>query len=125
MVDAAGHHRADDRLAVPSARFTRARDDIRRERVSFCEYGFHNDHDAGLVGNSGNATEPHLHFHISDGPALGTSTLGAEGIPYALPSFQVVGKCTISAAGLSCTRHAPVTVRGGMPLENQIVVFPK
>ena len=33
----------------------------------------------GLVGNSGNSTEPHLHHQVSNGP----SPLGSEGMPYA------------------------------------------
>ena len=49
----------------------------------------------GLVGNSGNSTEPHLHFHVSDG----VSPLGSEGLPYAL-------------AGMP-----------GMPLQNERVTF--
>ncbi len=37
----------------------------------------------GLLGNSGNSTEPHLHFHLSDG----VSPLGSEGVPYVLESL--------------------------------------
>jgi murein DD-endopeptidase MepM/ murein hydrolase activator NlpD len=77
----------------------------------------------GLVGNSGNSTEPHLHFHMVDGLASGTSTLGAEGVPYALEQFVLAGRCTGLGSG-GCERPAPVTVRGGMPLQNQIVRFP-
>jgi murein DD-endopeptidase len=35
------------------------------------------------VGNSGNSTEPHLHFHVADR----NSPLDSEGVPYALDSF--------------------------------------
>jgi Peptidase family M23 len=38
----------------------------------------------GRVGNSGNSTEPHLHFHVSDA----SSPLGSEGVPYAFDTFQ-------------------------------------
>jgi hypothetical protein len=77
----------------------------------------------GLLGNSGNSTEPHLHFHVSDSPATGTSTLGSEGIPYAFPSFEVIGRCSLTTS-IACTRHAPVTVRNGLPMQNQLVRLP-
>lgn len=78
----------------------------------------------GLVGNSGNSTEPHLHFHVVDGLAAGTSTLGAEGLPYSLSAFDLVGRCQLSNAGIRCSRVAPVTIRNAMPLQNQLVRFP-
>jgi murein DD-endopeptidase MepM/ murein hydrolase activator NlpD len=49
----------------------------------------------GLLGNSGNSTEPHLHFHVSDG----MSPLGSEGLPYTIAGMK------------------------GMPLQNERVTF--
>lgn len=57
----------------------------------------------GLVGNSGNSTAPHLHFHLSDE----NSPLGSEGIPYVFDSFEASG-----------TLH-----RSQLPTRDQIVTF--
>ena len=73
----------------------------------------------GLVGNSGNSTEPHLHFHVSDG----SSPLGSEGVPYAFESLTVVGSC--QSLGGGCTLSAAPTVRHReMPVANELVRFP-
>ena len=72
----------------------------------------------GLVGNSGNSTEPHLHFHISDG----NSPLGSEGVPYRQESFEVVGRCT--TFNLGCQRSAPAAKKGEVPVANLLIRFP-
>lgn len=40
----------------------------------------------GRIGNSGNTSAPHLHFHMMDGPDPNL----AEGVPFAFNSFQVL-----------------------------------
>jgi hypothetical protein len=72
----------------------------------------------GLVGNSGNSTEPHLHFHISDG----TSPLGAEGIPYVQESVEVIGACRRVMA--ECTQLPTAKRVREMPMANQLLRFP-
>jgi len=42
------------------------------------------------VGFSGDSTEPHLHFHVSDSPM----PLEGEGLPYMLNRFRVTGRVT-------------------------------
>jgi murein DD-endopeptidase len=75
-----------------------------------------------LLGNSGNSTEPHVHFQVADGPTF----LSSEGIPYAT-DFEVIGNCGVggSPPAIVCTRHAPTAVKGGVPLMNELVRFPK
>ena len=70
----------------------------------------------GLVGNSGNSTEPHLHFHVSDG----NSPLGSEGLPYIFAAFEVQGKGWgwKPAAGSTPERRA-----NELPLQNQVIRF--
>lgn len=68
----------------------------------------------GFVGNSGNSTEPHLHFHICDA----NSVLSCEGLPYALPSFEVQGRWKLDP------KEAPIKREMEIPVQSEIVRFP-
>ena len=42
----------------------------------------------GKLGNSGNTSAPHLHFHIVNSP----SVLGSDGLPYVIDKFDFAGQ---------------------------------
>lgn len=46
----------------------------------------------GKLGNTGNTSAPHLHFHLMDA----ASVLGSNGIPYVISSFEYVGQLSTS-----------------------------
>jgi murein DD-endopeptidase MepM/ murein hydrolase activator NlpD len=71
----------------------------------------------GLLGNSGNSSEPHLHFHICDQ----NSELGCEGLPYRLDGYEVQGKGDGWRSSESHT--APVKHAGEIPTEDEVVIF--
>jgi hypothetical protein len=52
-----------------------------------------------LLGNTGNTSAPHLHFHLMDG----TSVLGSSGLPYVIDHFAIAGQlpaAQFNASGL-------------------------
>ena len=77
------------------------------------------------IGNSGNTLGPHLHFQIADAP----EPLSGEGLPFALRSFELVGRIASLPGLLSGTAWAANAaqparaVSGEMPLENMVVRF--
>ena len=71
-----------------------------------------------LVGNSGNATGPHLHFQISDA----NSELATEGLPFVFDSVELVGRASDDEK-FTPLPH-PRELSHVLPLEDDVVRFP-
>ena len=84
----------------------------------------------GLVGNSGNTSAPHLHFHVMSSP----STLGSNGLPYLIKDFELLGRSPSTAAFDKAEQDGtPLVVQGvrnpgphsnELPLDLSVVSFP-
>lgn len=84
----------------------------------------------GLVGTSGNSSEPHLHFHVTDGP----SALASNGLPYLLRTFVAARRGVATTAfDKAILDGKPIATEpvesagrrdGVLPLDLWIVDFP-
>ena len=77
------------------------------------------------LGNSGQADAPHLHIHVMDAP----SPLAAEGLPLVFERFAIEGhlpslSVLTNGQGWKPTAE-PRSAQQEMPLENEVVAFPK
>ena len=85
----------------------------------------------GLVGNTGNTIAPHLHFHMMSSP----STFGANGIPYMIDDYELIGRAPSTEAFYEAEANGtpleilpvdnPGIHTGDLPLDLSIVNFPE
>lgn len=72
----------------------------------------------GHLGNSGNTTEPHLHFHVSRAPL----PLSGDNVPYVIDRFSLKGSVGADDRLVAGPEAGERTLQ--MPLEGNIVDFP-
>jgi murein DD-endopeptidase MepM/ murein hydrolase activator NlpD len=82
----------------------------------------------GKLGNTGNTSAPHLHFHLMNSP----SVMGSSGVPYMIDSFTWIGEIpeevfekATGVEGDFSTAIAPTpnARHGQLPLDLAIVDF--
>jgi Peptidase family M23 len=84
----------------------------------------------GKLGNSGNTSAPHLHFHLMEGP----SALASNGIPYVIDSFALAGRIpaeknpavadSIEGSLSGGLLPSPSPRHGQFPLDLDVINFP-
>jgi hypothetical protein len=73
----------------------------------------------GEVGNSGNSSGPHLHFHVMDSAA----GLAADGMPYVFTAFDLMGTAPPLEEILVLDQEQaplPIDTQGAGPRENEL-----
>jgi hypothetical protein len=69
----------------------------------------------GRLGNSGNATGPHLHFQVTDGD----SVLQSEGVPFIFDKFTYLGP----GSDYEVDKHPSIPRERAIPGNNDVVEF--
>jgi hypothetical protein len=74
----------------------------------------------GRLGNSGNSGQPHLHFHVMDGP----QPLGSRGVPFYIASWLRVPHQIVCEPETNCDpTNGPVNLQLGTPVRVQQQAF--
>ena len=80
----------------------------------------------GLLGNSGNTSAPHLHFHVM----TGRSPLGSDGIPFEIDRFTMTQRLDdadvdplLAGGKVELARSAASPIERALPLDLTVVDF--
>src|SRR5262249_26524121 len=74
----------------------------------------------GKLGNSGNSSEPHLHFQICDAPSFADS----EGLPFAIAKLKALGSATDAGDRWKLKMTGEKPISRIEPMENELDSFP-